>query len=246
MSKQKRHSLENWERQTPLVKLTTEELETVATEAFEAQQSSEQDPSLKLINERLDACIGQGGYHKRFLTAIASDDWRLKVPRIAKEYFDTLHHLDQQKRFLCWYGQAFSDLVAQDSWYANNITRIAFLENGTPASTTKKSGTAKLPAKDSANSKSKPQRCAEDVVTIEKQLHHLRAIQLPEDYERFKAENPGYLTFKIVKNNPLLRDKITNLSERKGRLLGLAQELVALHHKIALNTVKVYWKKRNR
>lgn len=120
------------EKETSLIPLTPEELDAAASEVFEKQQPSEPDPALKLINDRLDLSSDQDSYREQFLKAAEDSDWRRKVPALAKEYFETLHRLEEQKRFLHGYGQTYPELTAEDPWYTGNIARIAFLESSAP------------------------------------------------------------------------------------------------------------------
>lgn len=96
-------------------------------------------------------------------------------------------------------------------------------------------------------SRSKAQVVAADVEKILGELHQISRLEpLEEDYERFRAANPRYLTFKAVGNSPQHRDTLVYLSERRGPLVGLAQELAGMLHKVKHETVKTYWKKRKR
>lgn len=62
------------------------------------------------------------------------------------------------------------------------------------------------------------------------------------DYSGLARENSYFLTFKIARKHPELKDKVLNIQGHR-RHLRLAQELAAAHHGVALATVQTDWKK---
>jgi hypothetical protein len=179
------------------------------------------------------------GFYEELKSVVAHGDWQ-RIPTIVEEQFDQLHRPEDQLRFLRSYVRIFPLIAAKHSL----ISLIPILE-----STAADAGpTSSMPATESkgprsAGTKSKSQRCAEDVATIDRELHKI----LPsidagdEDLQRLQQASPRFLTFKAIKGSPQLRDKILALPYRQGRLLGLAQQLAGVLHERKPDTVKKDW-----
>lgn len=83
----------------------------------------------------------------------------------------------------------------------------------------------------------------QDVYQVISELSAARAdISLEEDYDRLKREHPDWLIFKAATKWTGLRDKIIALRERSGKLVGFAQEIVAVIHGVTKSTVAWDWR----
>jgi hypothetical protein len=182
---------------------------------------------------------GDRGLYEELKSAVAHGDWQ-RIPMIVEEHFDRLHRPEEQLRFLRSYVRALPHIAAKHSL----ISLIPILESTAPSAGLARA-TPPLGSKSQrlARTKSKSQRCAEDVATIDQELHKISAsIEAgEEDLGRLKQASPRFLTFKAIKGSPQLRDKILALPSRQGRFLALARQLAGVLHGRKPDTVKKDW-----
>lgn len=88
------------------------------------------------------------------------------------------------------------------------------------------------------------ERRAATVAKVIEELNRLRGRMTggESDYEALRKENPHFLTFKLAKRFPELKEKVLNLQGHRQHKR-LAQELAAAHHGAKLNTILIDWKK---
>jgi hypothetical protein len=88
------------------------------------------------------------------------------------------------------------------------------------------------------------ERRAHTTASLLEELNRLRPRMTgaESDYSGLARENPHFLTFKIARKHPELKEKVLNLQGHR-RHFRLAQELAAAHHGVALATVQTDWKK---
>ena len=83
------------------------------------------------------------------------------------------------------------------------------------------------------------------VVLLLRELDSLRReIFSAQDFEKAKGSRDyrDFLTFRVVKQDPRLKDKVIAVRERR-RLIGLALDLAAAQHHVTEGTIRQDWKK---
>lgn len=88
------------------------------------------------------------------------------------------------------------------------------------------------------------ERRAQTVAKLIEELNRLRRgmTGAESDYDKLARENAHFLTFKIVRKHPGLKETLLNLQGNR-RHIRLAQELAGAHWGRELNTIKTDWKK---
>jgi hypothetical protein len=89
-----------------------------------------------------------------------------------------------------------------------------------------------------------PERRAATVGEIIEELNQLRPgmTGTESDYDKLRSQHPRFVTFKVARKYPDLKEKVLNLQSHR-RHIRLAQELAAAFHERNLSTVQTDWKR---